>query len=68
MFKTEKLRESNGRFCTKERYVSEKISRENKVLRMERDKYLRAYLMLADENTRLRRELASIKDRIKTLV
>lgn len=64
----ERLRESNGRFCTRDRFLTERTANENKVLRFERDKYKRAYLALADENSRLRREIEEIKQRIKVLV
>ena len=50
LFELEKPRRKNGQFATKEVAYADRIAEENKVLRFEKEKYLRAYLSLEKEN------------------
>lgn len=68
LFKEQPLRRSNGRYCTKEQYLSERVDEENKRLRMERDKYYRAWLVVVNDNERLTRELMVLKSKIGELL
>ena len=48
---------SNGRFATKEMAYADKQNVENKRLRMEVEKYKRMYLVVAKENSDLKRKM-----------
>jgi len=67
MFKQHRLRRKNGRYCTKEQYRQEMVDEDNKRLRMERDKYYRAWMAAAAKAGRLERELMILKAKIKEL-
>lgn len=56
-FKNPQLRLGNGRYCTEEQYRQETVYNENKRLRYEREKYLRAWLAAASRVAALEREL-----------
>lgn len=62
------VRDSRGRFCTLEKATYEKAKEENVSLRFNVEKYKRAWLAVSNENSRLRRELKSIKEEVKKLV
>jgi len=61
-------RDTKGRFCTKERHYAEKAINDNKILRLDREKYIRMNLALVKENARLKMELQSLNERIKGLI
>ncbi len=61
------MRDSKGRYCTPERHYADKAIAENKRLRYERDKYMRAWHSLVATNLRLTRELDSIKQKLKQI-
>lgn len=63
-----KLRRKNGRYCTKEEYRIEMVVEENKLLRLERDKYFRMYTAIEKDNERLTRELMVLKSKIGELL
>lgn len=67
LFKHPPLRRSNGRYCTKEQYRTDRVDSENKQLRYERDKYYRAWMAVASENEQLRRELIVLKSKIEEI-
>lgn len=62
------VRDSKGRFCTLEKATYEKAKEENVSLKINVERYKRAWLAVANENGRLRRELAKIKEQVKKLV
>lgn len=68
LFKAPPLRLSDGRFCTKEQYKAERTRNENKRLRLERDKYYRAWLAASSKASRLDRELRELKKKIGGLL
>lgn len=55
-------RRCNGQYATKEVAYADKMREENKSLRLERDKYQRAWMSLVNENKKLREKLAEIKN------
>lgn len=61
LFESEKPRRKNGQFATKEVAYVDRIAEENKVLRFEKEKYLRAYLSLEKENRKLKDMISKIK-------
>lgn len=68
LFPMPKLRRKNGRYCTKEEYRIEMVVEENKLLRLERDKYFRMYTAIEKDNERLTRELMVLKSKIGELL
>lgn len=68
LFKQERLRSRNGRFCTKEQLLNERIEDENKRLRFDKEKYYRAWLAAAERASRLERELEELKRKINVLI
>lgn len=54
-------RDTKGRFCTKDTYRVERVAHENKLLRLESEKYKRLYLALAKEYSRVLRENEFLK-------
>ena len=54
-------RRRNGQYATKEMAYADRMKEENKSLRLERDKYQRAWMSLVNENKRLREKIAEIK-------
>ncbi len=68
IFTHEQYRDTKGRFCTKERHYAEKAFHDNKVLRLDREKYIRMNLALVNENARLKMELKDLKERIRGLI
>lgn len=67
LFGNIQLRDGKGRFCTKERHHADKALTENKKLRIERDKYQRAFLALSKRCTGAEREVIELKQKIKEL-
>lgn len=68
LFKEAPLRLKNGKYCTKEQYRTDKAIEENKILRMEKEKYFRMAMALSESNSRLERELAELKEKIGGLI
>lgn len=68
LLKEEPLRLGNGRFCTIEQLRIEQVDSENLRLRLERDKYRRAWLASSSKASRLERELVELKERIGGLL
>ncbi len=64
---SEKIRDRRGRFCTRERQVYDRAVEENKYLRFQREKWFRAYMALANDNSRLVREVNALKQEIQSL-
>lgn len=61
-------RSSNGQFATREMAYADKQANENAILRLDVEKYRRAYLTTAKRCVALERELNELKDKIKNLV
>lgn len=55
-------RRHNGQYATKEVAYADKMREENKSLRLERDKYQRAWMSLVNENKKLREKIVEIKN------
>lgn len=68
LFKHPPLRLRNGRYCTKDQLRHENVDSENKRLRFEREKYLRAWLASESKACKLERELSTLKEKIKALL
>ena len=62
LFKEQPVRSSNGRYCTREQLRVERVDGENKRLRFERDKYLRAWMAVSERVSKLERELKELKE------
>lgn len=60
-------RDSRGRYCTKERAEYERAKRENKLLRLQAEKYRRQAEVVIRENLRFKRELDSLREAIRNL-
>ena len=58
-------RDAKGRFCTKDTYRVEKIANENRLLRLENEKYKRMYLAFSKEFSRVLRENEVLKNQQK---
>lgn len=61
-------RRSNGQFATREMAYADKQANENTILRLDVEKYRRAYISTAKRCVALERELKELKDKIKSLV
>lgn len=59
-------RDTQGRFCTLERAQYEKAKSENRLLRMQVDKYKRQAEVVVRENMRMKRELERLHDAIRS--
>lgn len=68
LFDQPQLRLRNGKFCTNEQYRIERIEHENKILRLEREKYYRAWCCSSKRIGALERELNALKTKIKELI
>lgn len=68
LFPQKQLRDHKGRYCTKQQKKNDMLAEENKKLRWERDKYYRAFMVLAQRNSSLERELITLKAKLKELV
>lgn len=68
LLKQERLRSRNGRFCTKEQLLNERVEEENKRLRFDKEKYYRAWLAASERACRLERELTELKNKINVLL
>jgi regulator of replication initiation timing len=63
-----RMRDSKGRFATPERARADKAIEENKYLRLEVEKYRRAYLAAGSMSARYHRELLEVKEQLKELL
>lgn len=63
-----KCRDSKGRFATPERAYADKAIEENKFLRMEREKYLRAYLSAASMSSYWHRKFLELQEKVKSIL
>lgn len=61
LFKTPQLRLANGRFCTEKDFIVDKAMSENKRLRYEKEKYLRAWLAATKRIKALELEILKLK-------
>ena len=65
---TMRFRDSRGRFATPERAMADKAIEQNKYLRLEVEKYRRAYLAAASMSSRYHRELIEVKAKLAELI
>ena len=63
-----KMRDSKGRFATPERAMADKAIEENKMLRLQVEKYRRAYLAAGEMSAMYHRELVKVKEELKQLL
>ena len=63
-----RFRDSKGRFATPERAMADKAIEQNKYLRLEVEKYRRAYLAAASMSSRYHRELIEVKAKLAELI
>ena len=63
-----RMRDSKGRFATLERARTDKAIEENKYLRLQVEKYRRAYIAAGETSSRYHRELLKLKEKIKELL
>ena len=63
-----KMRDSKGRFATPERARADKAIEENKMLRLQVEKYRRAYLAAGEMSAMYHRELVKVKEELKQLL
>lgn len=63
-----KMRDSKGRFATPERARADKAIEENKMLRLQVEKYKRAYLAAGEMSAMYHRELVKVKEELKQLL
>lgn len=68
LFEEHRIRDTKGRFCTRDRSLYERAMSENAMLRYERDRYMRAYIAVARDNERLHRELIAVKEAVAHVV
>lgn len=62
-----KYRDAKGRFATPERAYADRAIEENKRLRYEREKYLRAYLAASESASRWHRKYLELQEKINAL-
>jgi len=63
-----KCRDSHGRFATPERAYADKAIKENNYLRLEREKYLRAYLSAASMASHWHRKYLELQEKVKSIL
>lgn len=63
-----RFRDSKGRFATPERAMADKAIEQNRYLRLEVEKYRRAYLAAASMSSRYHRELIEVKAKLAELI
>lgn len=63
-----RMRDSKGRFATPERARADKAIEENKYLRLEVEKYRRAFLAAGEMSSHYHRELLKVKAELKELL
>lgn len=63
-----RMRDSKGRFATPERARADKAIEENRYLRMQVEKFKRAYLAAGEMSSRYHRELLKVKAELKELL
>ena len=62
------LRNRQGQFATPEQVETERVRHENAVLRRKAEQYKRAWLAVANANTRLTRQMTELKSQLKALI
>lgn len=65
---TAKCRDSKGRFATREKAYTDKAIAENKRLRLEREKYQRAYLAAGEMACHWQRKYMELRQRVDSLL
>jgi len=68
LFAEPQVRDTRGRFCTKEKALYERTLSENARLRYECEKYRRAYIAVSQDNSRLTREMEELKQELSSLL
>lgn len=63
-----RFRDSKGRFATPERAMADKAIEQNRYLRLEVEKYRRAYLAAASMSSRYHRELIEVKAKLAEII
>jgi len=63
-----KVRDSKGRFATAERAYADKAMKQNKWLRVERDRYMRAWMAAADTAAHWQRKYMELKDKVEKIL
>ena len=63
-----RFRDCKGRFATPERAMADKAIEQNRYLRLEVEKYRRAYLAAASMSSRYHRELVEVKAKLAELI
>ena len=64
---TLRMRDSKGRFATPEKALYDRVIEENKMLRLQVEKYKRAWLSAGEMASIYHRALIKVKDEIKEL-
>ena len=62
-----RCRDTKGRFATPEMAYADRVARENRFLRLERERYMRSYFAAADLATHWQRKYAELRERVKEL-
>ena len=62
-----KCRDSKGRFATPERAYADKAIKENNYLRLEREKYMRAWIAASDMASYWQRKYLALQAKIKSI-
>lgn len=65
---TMRFRDSKGRFATPEMAIADKAIEQNKYLRLEVEKYRRAYLAAASMSSKYHLELIAVKEKLAELI
>lgn len=65
---TMRCRDSKGRFATPQRAMADKAIEQNKYLRLEVEKYRRAYIAAASMSSKYHRELIEVKAKLDELI
>ena len=62
-----RCRDTKGRFATPEMAYADRVARENRFLRLERERYMRSFFAAADLATHWQRKYADLRERVKEL-
>ena len=60
-------RDSKGRFATRDKAYADRVARENSYLRLERERYMRAYFAAADMSSHWQRKYIELREKVKEL-
>lgn len=61
-------RDRKGRFATPQKAMADKAIEDNKILRLEVEKWRRAYLAAANMSAMYHRQLTDLKEKVKKIV